>query len=91
MEEILTVYKGPSYYDEAVLCFFKALKVYPAPMELLSIYQKAVPEPVFQTIVTIVTIEVYIKKTEKKKCVCTLFIDFFCIAKGNGRSTHGNT
>ncbi|KAG1147105.1 hypothetical protein G6F37_002868 [Rhizopus arrhizus] len=49
--------QGPSYYDEAVLCFFKALKVYPAPMELLSIYQKAVPEPVFQTIVTIVTIE----------------------------------
>jgi hypothetical protein len=89
MEEILTVYKGPSYYDEAVLCFFKALKVYPAPMELLSIYQKAVPEPVFQTIVTIVTIEVSIKRQRKK--VCTLFIDFFCIAKGNGRSTHGNT
>ncbi|KAI9258483.1 MAS20 protein import receptor-domain-containing protein [Sporodiniella umbellata] len=49
--------QGEAYYDEAVLSFYKALKVYPAPMELLTIYQKAVPEAVFQTIVTIVTIE----------------------------------
>ncbi|CAO3703867.1 unnamed protein product [Rhizopus stolonifer] len=49
--------QGEAYYDDAVMSFFKALKVYPAPMELLTIYQKAVPEPIFQTIVTIVTIE----------------------------------
>lgn len=51
-------YIGPSYYDEAVLPFYKALKVYPAPMELVNIYQKTIPEPVFQTIVSILAIEV---------------------------------
>ncbi|OAD05469.1 hypothetical protein MUCCIDRAFT_35706 [Mucor lusitanicus CBS 277.49] len=50
--------KGPSYYDEAVLPFYKALKVYPAPMELVMIYQKTIPEPVFTTITTILAIEV---------------------------------
>ncbi|CEP11533.1 hypothetical protein [Parasitella parasitica] len=49
--------KGPSYYDEAVLPFYKALKVYPAPMELVMIYQKTIPEPVFSTITTILAIE----------------------------------
>ncbi|KAG1120045.1 hypothetical protein G6F42_012842 [Rhizopus arrhizus] len=49
--------KGPSYYDEAVLPFYKALKVYPAPMELVMIYQKTIPEPVFTTITTILAIE----------------------------------
>ena len=49
---------GPSYYDDAVLPFYKALKVYPDPMELVKIYQKTIPEPVFQTIVSILAIEV---------------------------------
>lgn len=49
---------GPAAYDEAVLPFYKALKVYPAPMELINIYQKTIPEPVFQNIVSILTIEV---------------------------------
>ncbi|KAI8637230.1 mitochondrial outer membrane translocase complex, subunit Tom20 domain-containing protein [Parasitella parasitica] len=49
--------KGPAYYDEAVLPFYKALKVYPAPMELVMIYQKTIPEPVFSTITTILAIE----------------------------------
>ncbi|KAG0187807.1 hypothetical protein DFQ28_005816 [Apophysomyces sp. BC1034] len=49
--------KGAEFYDDAVLPFYKALKVYPAPMELLMIYQKTVPEPVFQVIVNIMAIE----------------------------------
>ncbi|CAO3685351.1 hypothetical protein G6F70_005112 [Rhizopus microsporus] len=49
--------QGPTYYDEAVLPFYKALKVYPAPGELLTIYQKTIPEPVFQTITTVLAIE----------------------------------
>ncbi|CAO3650784.1 unnamed protein product [Mucor hiemalis] len=49
--------QGPNYYDDAVLPFYKALKVYPAPMELVNIYQKTIPEPVFQTIVSILAIE----------------------------------
>ena len=31
---------------EAALCFYKALKVYPQPRELISIYDKTVPKPV---------------------------------------------
>ncbi|KAI9479605.1 mitochondrial outer membrane translocase complex, subunit Tom20 domain-containing protein [Zychaea mexicana] len=49
--------QGEAYYNDAVLPFFKALKVYPAPMELLMIYQKTIPEPVLQIILNIVSIE----------------------------------
>ncbi|KUJ16381.1 mitochondrial import receptor subunit tom-20 [Mollisia scopiformis] len=31
---------------EAALCFYKALKVYPTPSDLISIYDKTVPKPV---------------------------------------------
>ncbi|KAM3065781.1 mitochondrial import receptor subunit tom20 [Clarireedia jacksonii] len=31
---------------EAALCFYKALKVYPNPSDLISIYDKTVPKPV---------------------------------------------
>lgn len=31
---------------EAALCFYKALKVYPQPKELINIYDKTVPKPV---------------------------------------------
>lgn len=31
---------------EAALCFYKALKVYPQPADLISIYDKTVPKPV---------------------------------------------
>ena len=57
---------GEAYYNEAVLPFYKALKVYPAPMELLGIYQKTIPEAVLQVIVNVLTIE-----------VCTITILFF--------------
>ncbi|KAJ8657262.1 hypothetical protein O0I10_007078 [Lichtheimia ornata] len=48
---------GPEFYEQAVLPFYKALKVYPAPLELIMIYQKTVPEPVFQTVVQIMALE----------------------------------
>lgn len=53
---------GPEFYEQAVLPFYKALKVYPAPLELIMIYQKTVPEPVFQTVVQIMALEVRKKK-----------------------------
>src|SRR5690554_4197096 len=33
-------YVGPQGYGEAAICFYKALKVYPAPAELVMVYQK---------------------------------------------------
>ncbi|KAI8061174.1 protein import receptor MAS20 [Gongronella butleri] len=49
--------QGEAFYDDAVLPFYKALKVYPAPEELLNIYQKTLPQSVFSTIVNILAIE----------------------------------
>ncbi|SPO21669.1 related to mitochondrial import receptor subunit TOM20 [Ustilago trichophora] len=46
---------GPEKYLEAAAAFFKALKVYPQPVELIMIYQKAVPKEVFDTIMRIVS------------------------------------
>ncbi|KAI8063540.1 hypothetical protein BC940DRAFT_277672 [Gongronella butleri] len=49
--------QGPAFFEQAVLPFYLALKVYPAPLELIMIYQKTVPEPIFQILVTIMAKE----------------------------------
>ncbi|KAI0307138.1 hypothetical protein B0F90DRAFT_1807816 [Multifurca ochricompacta] len=40
--------KGPDFAVEAALAFFRALRVYPSPVELIMIFQNTVPEPVFK-------------------------------------------
>ena len=47
--------QGAAYHVPAAIAFFKALKVYPAPVELVMIYQKAVPKEVFDLIMKLVT------------------------------------
>ncbi|KAH9844112.1 MAS20-domain-containing protein [Rhodofomes roseus] len=42
--------QGPMFYLPAALSFYRALRVYPSPVELIMIYQKTVPEPVFKII-----------------------------------------
>lgn len=49
---------GADRYLDAAAAFFKALKVYPQPVELIMIYQKAVPKEVFDTIMRIVSKEI---------------------------------
>ncbi|ORX49502.1 protein import receptor MAS20 [Hesseltinella vesiculosa] len=49
--------QGEAHYNDAVLPFYKALKVYPAPEELLQIYQKTLPEAVFSIVMNILAIE----------------------------------
>ncbi|CAO3617450.1 unnamed protein product [Cunninghamella blakesleeana] len=49
--------QGPAYYQAAVVPFYLALKVYPAPLELITIYQKTIPEACFQILVTIMATE----------------------------------
>lgn len=39
---------GPEFHLQAALCFYRALRVYPSPVELIVIYQKTVPEDVFK-------------------------------------------
>ncbi|PWN97819.1 MAS20-domain-containing protein [Tilletiopsis washingtonensis] len=49
--------QGPEHTFAAAVAFFKALKVYPAPMELVMIYQKAVPPHVFALIMEMIGAE----------------------------------
>lgn len=41
---------GPEYYLPAAMCFYRALRVYPSPVELIVIYEKTMPEPVFKVV-----------------------------------------
>jgi len=36
------------YHLPAAVAFYKALSVYPSPLELMVIYEKTVPEPIFK-------------------------------------------
>ncbi|KAF2428291.1 protein import receptor MAS20 [Tothia fuscella] len=42
---------------EAALCFFRALKVYPQPDELVNIYDKTVPKPVLDILAEMIAID----------------------------------
>jgi len=41
---------GPENYGQAAICFYKALKVYPAPAELVMVFQKTIPPEVFTVV-----------------------------------------
>ncbi|KAH0542021.1 hypothetical protein FGG08_003570 [Glutinoglossum americanum] len=45
--------EGPELAVDAALCFYKALKVYPSPRDLISIYDKTVPKPSQQPVLDI--------------------------------------
>ncbi|TRM67858.1 mitochondrial outer membrane translocase complex, subunit Tom20 domain-containing protein [Schizophyllum amplum] len=49
---------GPELHLEAALSFYKGLQVYPSPMELIVIYQKTVPEPIFKIITQMMDLDV---------------------------------
>ncbi|KAI8970522.1 MAS20 protein import receptor-domain-containing protein [Pilobolus umbonatus] len=49
--------KGEPFYNESIIYFYKALKIYPAPLELVMIFQKTLPEKVFRIVVNIMAIE----------------------------------
>ncbi|CAJ0915764.1 19753_t:CDS:10 [Entrophospora sp. SA101] len=55
---------GENGYDEAALCFYKALKVYPSPVELIMIYQKTIPETIFNMVYEMMSLEVKKKQSE---------------------------
>ncbi|QIW98693.1 hypothetical protein AMS68_004211 [Peltaster fructicola] len=42
---------------DAALSFYKALKVYPSPRELMDIYDKTVPKPVFDILAEMIAID----------------------------------
>ncbi|KAG6813431.1 hypothetical protein H0H92_011128 [Tricholoma furcatifolium] len=42
--------RGPALWIPAAMAFYRALKVYPAPMELLHIYQGTISEPIYKVL-----------------------------------------
>ncbi|TKA67679.1 hypothetical protein B0A49_06993 [Cryomyces minteri] len=42
---------------EAALCFYKALKVYPQPRELINIYDKTVPKPILDILAEMIAVD----------------------------------
>ncbi|TPX43581.1 hypothetical protein SeLEV6574_g04971 [Synchytrium endobioticum] len=50
--------KGPAHFQAAASCFMKAMRVYPQPLELIGLFQKSLPEPVFQLLMEMMAAEV---------------------------------
>ncbi|KAH8728771.1 mitochondrial outer membrane translocase complex, subunit Tom20 domain-containing protein [Phaeosphaeriaceae sp. PMI808] len=42
---------------EAALCFYRALKVYPAPRDLINVYDKTVPKPVLDILAEMIAVD----------------------------------
>ncbi|WRT68678.1 uncharacterized protein IL334_005657 [Kwoniella shivajii] len=47
---------GPEYQVQAASHFYRALRVYPQPIELLGIYQRVVPPPVFALLIELTSL-----------------------------------
>ncbi|KIK67618.1 hypothetical protein GYMLUDRAFT_215760 [Collybiopsis luxurians FD-317 M1] len=50
--------QGPMFHLPAALAFYRALRVYPSPVELMMIYQKTVPEPIFKLVIQLTNLDV---------------------------------
>ncbi|KAJ7591478.1 hypothetical protein C8J56DRAFT_564590 [Mycena floridula] len=49
--------RGEEFYLPAAMSFFRALRVYPSPVELMVIYQKTVPEPIFNLVIQLTNLD----------------------------------
>ncbi|KAF9937490.1 hypothetical protein BGZ67_001223 [Mortierella alpina] len=54
--------KGRDEYGAAAICFYKALKVYPAPADLVMVYQKTIPPEVFTVVMGMLSKDVQSKQ-----------------------------
>ncbi|KAG0255588.1 hypothetical protein BGZ95_005721 [Linnemannia exigua] len=54
--------KGPENYSLAAICFYRALKVYPAPAELVMVFQKTIPPEVFTIVMGMLSKDVQSKE-----------------------------
>ncbi|GHJ85030.1 hypothetical protein NliqN6_1432 [Naganishia liquefaciens] len=48
---------GPANEVAAALCFYRALRVYPSPVELIMIYQKTVPASIFALLMELTSLD----------------------------------
>lgn len=56
---------GPAHFQAAASCFMKAMKAYPQPLELIGLFQKSLPDPVFQILMEMMAAEV--RKEEEQE------------------------
>ncbi|CAK7905485.1 mitochondrial import receptor subunit Tom20p [[Candida] anglica] len=47
----------PNKKIDAAICFYKALAVYPNPTDILGIYQRSVPEDVYELVVMMIAVQ----------------------------------
>ncbi|EMD40854.1 hypothetical protein CERSUDRAFT_103234 [Gelatoporia subvermispora B] len=52
------VAQGEAFYMPAALSFFRALRVYPSPVELIMLYQQTLPEQVFKIVMEMANMDV---------------------------------
>ncbi|PPR02662.1 hypothetical protein CVT24_002145 [Panaeolus cyanescens] len=50
--------QGPVFYLPAASAFFRALRIYPSPVELIVIYEKTIVRPVFELIMALTNLDV---------------------------------
>ncbi|KAG6868758.1 hypothetical protein C0993_011027 [Termitomyces sp. T159_Od127] len=50
--------RGPEYHLAAATCFYRSLRVYPSPMELIVIYEQTIPSPIFTLVVKMMNADV---------------------------------
>ncbi|TFY82537.1 hypothetical protein EWM64_g1472 [Hericium alpestre] len=55
--------QGHTLHIPAAMCFFRALRVYPSPVELIVIYQSTVPEPVFAIVMQLMNMDVSVSSS----------------------------
>ena len=57
LEPRMLRFNSGSKQIEAALCFYKALKVYPQPRDLIHIYDKTVPKPVIDVLAEMIALD----------------------------------
>jgi len=57
-------YQGEPYYEVSALCYYRAFKVYPNPTELIVLFQRSTPEPVYKKIIEMISADVKKKQEE---------------------------
>ncbi|KAF9037821.1 MAS20-domain-containing protein [Hymenopellis radicata] len=53
--------QGPAFNLPSALAFYRALRVYPSPVELMVIYEKTVPEAIFKLVIQMTQLDMYQK------------------------------
>ncbi len=57
--------QGPEFFDASAICFYRAMKVYPQPMDLLVIFQRSTPEEVFNKLMELMAADVRLMRDYK--------------------------